>query len=151
LTSTQQILNFTFTCSQIKELKSTVWYDNKISPLASISKIVKSLTQNRTETPTVFMHRQRLIKSKAEINLMQRTCDIASTAINKVMQDSKPGISEHHIFAMVDYNCRIQNADYLAYPPVVAAGNNATTIHYINNTQVVNDGDMVLMDAGKKR
>lgn len=40
------------------------------------------------------------------------------------------------------------NASYLAYPPVVASGNNATTIHYINNNQITKDGEMILMDAG---
>ena len=39
-------------------------------------------------------------------------------------------------------------AQFLAYPPVVAAGNNANTIHYIQNTGLVGQGDMVLMDAG---
>ena len=39
-------------------------------------------------------------------------------------------------------------AQFLAYPPVVAAGNNANTIHYIQNTGLVEEGDMVLMDAG---
>lgn len=58
------------------------------------------------------------------------------------------GDSEHYIHARVDYHCRMNNAQYLAYPPVVAAGNNANVIHYINNTQVAKDGDMVLMDAG---
>lgn len=42
----------------------------------------------------------------------------------------------------------MNNAQFLAYPPVVAAGNNANVIHYINNTQLANDGDLVLMDAG---
>lgn len=65
------------------------------------------------------------------------------------MRESKPGDSEHHIFARVDYHCRMDNASFLAYPPVVAGGKNATTIHYISNSQVVKDGEMVLMDAGK--
>jgi Xaa-Pro aminopeptidase len=43
----------------------------------------------------------------------------------------------------------MHGAEYLAYPPVVAGGNRANIIHYINNNQVVKDGDMVLMDAGK--
>lgn len=64
------------------------------------------------------------------------------------MRDSKPGDSEHHIFARVDYYSRMNNASFLAYPPVVAGGDNANTIHYINNTQIVRDGEMVLMDAG---
>lgn len=58
------------------------------------------------------------------------------------------GISEHQIFATVDYECRMNGAEMLAYPPVVAGGNRATTIHYINNNQLVLNGDLVLMDAG---
>lgn len=50
--------------------------------------------------------------------------------------------------ARVDFHCRMKGAQFLAYPPVVAAGNNANIIHYINNTQAAEDGDMVLMDAG---
>merc|ERR1712071_716453 len=50
--------------------------------------------------------------------------------------------------ASVDYHCRIGGAQYLAYPPVIAGGPRANTIHYINNNQLVDDGDMVLMDAG---
>lgn len=59
------------------------------------------------------------------------------------------GDSEHHIFARVDYYCRMNGASYLAYPPVVASGRNATTIHYINNSQTTGAEDLVLMDAGK--
>lgn len=52
------------------------------------------------------------------------------------------------INARVDFYCRMDGAQFLAYPPVVAAGQNANVIHYINNTQVAQDGDLVLMDAG---
>lgn len=58
------------------------------------------------------------------------------------------GDSEHMINARVDFYCRMDGAQFLAYPPVVAAGQNANVIHYINNTQVAQDGDLVLMDAG---
>lgn len=58
-------------------------------------------------------------------------------------------MSEHEIFAKVDFECRKHGADFLAYPPVVAGGERATTIHYINNNQIVNDQQMVLMDAGR--
>lgn len=63
--------------------------------------------------------------------------------------DIYSGDSEHHIHARVDYHCRMNNAQFLAYPPVVAVGNNANTIHYVNNTQIAKDGELVLMDAGR--
>lgn len=100
------------------------------------------------ESPLVFFHHLRVIKSAAEIKLMRATCDIGSESLNKTIQESKPGDSEHHLFARVDFYSRMNNANFLAYPPVVASGRNATTIHYVNNSQIIKHGDMVLMDAG---
>lgn len=80
---------------------------------------------------------------------MRRTCTIAAQAINETMRETRADVdSEHHIFARVDYKCRMAGASHLAYPPVVASGRNATVIHYVQNTQLVHAGDMVLMDAG---
>ena len=53
------------------------------------------------------------------------------------------------MFATVDYQCRMRGASHLAYPPVVAAGDHATVIHYTDNShQRVDKSDMMLMDAG---
>lgn len=133
------ILRFTENQSRL------VWYDEKSSDQTSLQTI---LGTEKFESPMKFIHHLRLIKSPAEINLMRKTCDIAGSAINHTMKVSRPGISEHQIFAEVDYQCRMNGASFLAYPPVVAAGKNATTIHYINNIQTVQPGEMVLMDAG---
>jgi len=58
-------------------------------------------------------------------------------------------MSEHQLFAKVDYENKIRGCSQLAYPPVIAGGDRANVIHYINNNQVVDDGEMVLMDAGQ--
>lgn len=133
--------------------KPLIWFDSKCSDLPNINETVKKVITGINDThilhsPTTIIHGMRLFKSSAEQNLMRRTCQIASTAINEVMAESKPGHSEHHIYAMTDYKCRMRNASHLAYPPVVASGKNATVIHYINNTQLCKSGDLVLMDAG---
>lgn len=138
---------------RVSEEKPLVWFDNKNSDLENIKesvlKVVSNINSNIfLQSPTTIIHGMRLFKSNAEQNLMRRTCQIASLAINEVMSESRPGHSEHHIFAMTDYKCRMRNASHLAYPPVVASGKNATTIHYINNTQLCKHGDLVLMDAG---
>ena len=57
-------------------------------------------------------------------------------------------ICESHLWACVEYHSRMSGAQYLAYPPVVAGGPRANTIHYISNNQLINNGEMVLMDAG---
>lgn len=64
---------------------------------------------------------------------------------------SKPNVCESHLWASVDYHSRMRGAQYLAYPPVVAGGSRANTIHYINNNQLVKDGELVLMDAGNRK
>jgi len=140
----------------IQEDKSSiVWYDHAdvVQPILhkKLCQLIK-LTDNQIfASPKILFHQIRLIKSACEIDLMRESCRIASDAIVKTIQSSKPEMSEHQLFATVDYECRMRGAEYLAYPPVVAAGRNANVIHYINNNQIIQSGDLVLMDAGLYR
>ncbi|KRT80604.1 Peptidase, partial [Oryctes borbonicus] len=149
--STDELVNF-FNCYMKTPQSTSIWYDvvNPVQPKVHeiLSGFFKTTENKCWESPKPFVHRLRVIKSPAEQVLMQKSCDIASEAIIKTVTSSKPGISEHQIFAKMDYECRMNGAEMLAYPPVVAGGNRATTIHYINNNQLVSSGDMVLMDAG---
>ncbi|CAJ0649142.1 3670_t:CDS:2, partial [Entrophospora sp. SA101] len=61
---------------------------------------------------------------------------------------TKPGLSEHDLYAKIDFECRIRGAQFLAYVPVVACGINALTMHYVRNDMPLRDGELVLMDAG---
>ncbi|KAK2587546.1 hypothetical protein KPH14_003679 [Odynerus spinipes] len=142
-----------FFVSFINEHKSsTIWYDDstvlQAQLHAKLNELVKVSNVQKFVSPRSLFHEVRSIKSQSEINLMQKSCDIASMAIKKTIQTSKPGMSEHHLFAIVDYECRMNGAEFLAYPPVVAGGSNANIIHYIANNQIIQNGDMVLMDAG---
>ncbi|XP_011644338.1 probable Xaa-Pro aminopeptidase 3 [Pogonomyrmex barbatus] len=142
-----------FLTTLVQEDKSSiVWYDHAdiVQPILhkKLCQLIK-LTDNQIfASPKILFHQIRLIKSACEINLMRESCGIASKAIVKTIQSSKPEMSEHQLFATVDYECRMLGAKYLAYPPVVAGGKNATVIHYISNNQIIRDGDLVLMDAG---
>ncbi|GJQ74514.1 hypothetical protein Trydic_g21381 [Trypoxylus dichotomus] len=149
--STEELGNF-FNCYMKTPQSTSIWYDvvNPVQPKVHeiLSGFFKTAENKCWESPKAFVHRLRVIKSPAEQMLMQKSCNIASEAIVKTIKSSKPGVSEHQIFAKVDYECRMNGAEILAYPPVVAGGNRATTIHYINNNQLISDGDLVLMDAG---
>ncbi|KAJ8962024.1 hypothetical protein NQ314_005806 [Rhamnusium bicolor] len=131
---------------------STLWYDFITPVQNSIHKVICEFMNEsgdkKWDNPKSFIHKLRLYKSPAEIALMQKSCDITAQAFVEAMACSKPGIGENQIFAKVDYECRLRGAEFLAYPPVVAGGNRATIIHYINNNQIVKDDEMVLMDAG---
>jgi Xaa-Pro aminopeptidase len=127
---------------------SLIWYDIRNSDQKHLTSIVNPTPTASIDNPTKFIHNLRWKKSEAEIELMRQTCEVAAQAVNETIRKSHPGICESQIFAEVDYQCRMNGASMLAYPPVVAGGKNATIIHYINNTQLVEDGKMVLLDAG---
>lgn len=143
-----------FLSSFLNEHKNncTVWYDNKNTISLDVHKrlfqVMKKTKIESLSSPQGLFHQIRLIKSASEIKLMKKSCEIASSAIAKTIEIGRPGISEHQLFATVDYECRIRGAEFLAYPPVVASGNNANVIHYITNNQIVQKGETVLMDAG---
>ncbi|KAF5273433.1 hypothetical protein FQA39_LY07450 [Lamprigera yunnana] len=129
-----------------------LWYDFLTPVQKEVDRVMQNFLGKKFnrmwESPTGFVHKLRLIKSPAEISLMQKSCDIASEAIRKTITFAKPGITEHQIFATVEYECKMNGAMFLAYPPVIAGGKRANIIHYINNDQIVENNDMVLMDAG---
>lgn len=130
-----------------------IWYDFLNPIQENVHKNVVEFFQQtgnkQWESPKVFLHNLRLFKSKNEVELMQQSCNIASEAFIRAIQRSESNIGENQLFAIIDYECRMNGAEYLAYPPVVAGGNRATIIHYINNNQLINDGELVLVDAGK--
>ncbi|KAK9880386.1 hypothetical protein WA026_010268 [Henosepilachna vigintioctopunctata] len=128
-----------------------MWYDLFSIVQENVDNVIKNILKvrsNMLQSPRFFVDQQRLIKSPSEIELMRKSCQIASEAIVSTIESSHPGNNEYEIFAKVDYECRMKGAEYLAYPPVIAGGKRANIIHYITNNQLVNDDEMVLMDVG---
>ena len=77
----------------------------------------------------------RLKKSKAEIDLLQKAGNITSDAVIQAMRSTRPGMSENEIAGCIDYYGRKHGASMMAYVPVVAAGDNALSMHYVLNNQ----------------
>ncbi|KAI1731726.1 metallopeptidase family m24 domain-containing protein [Ditylenchus destructor] len=90
----------------------------------------------------------RWIKSPSERNIMRKNCRIGSQAINSVISQAPSVNSESAIIGLLEYEFRRRNAEASAYPPVVASGNNANTIHYIRCTKDLHKEDCLLLDAG---
>merc|ERR1719334_386963 len=116
----------------------------------SILDIIKQ-SNNRLQnldSPRPTLHNMRTVKSPAEVALMRKTCSIGAAAMKNTISRSKEFKTEGQFQASVEYEAKMLGANYLAYPPVVAAGNNANTIHYIDCTSAVEPTDLLLMDAG---
>ena len=90
----------------------------------------------------------RLIKSDTEIAMMRKAAEISSQAIIAAMQSCQPEQSEYELEAELRYVYGKNGSRTVAYDPIVASGNNACILHYNDNNQKVNDGDLVLIDAG---
>lgn len=93
------------------------------------------------------LHEMRLFKSRTEITVMRKSARIAASAHRRAMQVCKPGMNEADIHAelMATFTRNQCEASYL---PIVGGGANACVLHYINNRDLLNDGDLLLIDAG---
>ncbi|HEX8142089.1 MAG TPA: Xaa-Pro aminopeptidase [Pyrinomonadaceae bacterium] len=95
-----------------------------------------------------LIHEMRLLKSADEIELMQRAADIAAEAHREAMKAARPGMKEYEIEALIEFIFRRNGAAAPAYTSIVGSGANATVLHYVNNDAELNDGDLLLVDAG---
>ncbi|WRT65859.1 uncharacterized protein IL334_002810 [Kwoniella shivajii] len=90
----------------------------------------------------------RMIKSTLELKMMKQAAEISSHAHTKVMRMAKPNSKERDLEALFEYECIVNGAERQAYVPVVASGANALVIHYTRNDCVLDQNDLVLIDAG---
>ncbi|MCU7880539.1 MAG: aminopeptidase P N-terminal domain-containing protein [Candidatus Thiodiazotropha sp. (ex Lucinoma aequizonata)] len=95
-----------------------------------------------------YLHEMRLYKSCPELKVMRQAARISAKAHKKVMQACKAGMWEYQLEAEFVRECSHQGAKAQAYPPIVGAGANGCTLHYIDNMDKVEDQQMLLIDAG---
>jgi Xaa-Pro aminopeptidase len=94
-----------------------------------------------------LLHEMRLFKSKAETGVMKQAARIAVAAHKRAMRVCKPGMKEYELEAEFVHEFRREGAD-CSYPPIVAGGANACVLHYRANDAELEDGDLILIDAG---
>jgi Xaa-Pro aminopeptidase len=94
-----------------------------------------------------LVHDMRLYKSQAEVAAMKRAAKASIKAHKRAMQHCAPGMKEYQIEAELLYEFHVAGT-VPAYPPIVGGGENSCILHYTENKDVLNDGDMLLIDAG---
>ena len=114
----------------------------------------RELTRRRGFAPSIlhgmnaWIHDLRSIKSPAEIALMREAAEITRRGHVAAMQAVRPGMYEYELQAILEYEYRRAGSQSVAYESIVAAGNNATVLHYVSNRSHIKDGDLVLIDSG---
>lgn len=94
-----------------------------------------------------LLHDMRLYKSRAELSAMRKAAKIAVKAHTRAMQFVRPGLYEYEVEAEFQHEFRRHHAG-LSYNPIVGSGANTCTLHYVANDGQLEDGDLLLIDAG---
>jgi len=94
-----------------------------------------------------LLHDMRLYKSRGEIGALRKAARIAAAAHKKLMAACRPGIMEYELEAELLHEFK-RNGCETAYQPIVGSGPNSCILHYVRNNRRMEDGEMLLVDAG---
>ncbi len=95
-----------------------------------------------------IIYNLRMVKEDAEIEQLQKACDITEKGFRRVMEMVKPGVWEFEIEAEYLYEFMRNRSRHFAYDPIIGSGSNSCVLHYIENNKQLTDGDVLLMDVG---
>ena len=103
---------------------------------------------HKYERAAPIMCQLRMVKSEIEVALTKTACDITEKAFRRVLKFAKPGVTEYEIEAEIIHEFIRNRATGHAYNPIIASGRNACVLHYNDNNQVCNSGEVILFDFG---
>jgi Xaa-Pro aminopeptidase len=126
------------------------FYDEKVTEVFKVlreSQRQGGVVPNEIVSIDTIIHEMRQIKSRKEIQLMKQAARIGVEAHLRVMRECKPSIFEYQIEASINHQFG-QYGAVPSYNSIVASGDNACTLHYVENKSQMKEGDLLLTDAG---
>ncbi|HEU5113527.1 MAG TPA: M24B family metallopeptidase, partial [Acidimicrobiia bacterium] len=96
---------------------------------------------------TVVLSEMRLFKSHAEIEILRRAGELSARGHGEAMRYAAPGMHEYQVQAALEYYWRLGGSRHNGYPSIVASGPNTCILHYVENDRIIEDGDLLLIDA----
>jgi len=100
------------------------------------------------ERAGVILNRLRSVKSNLEIEVMKQSLAISKKGFLRILKSIKPGMGEFEIEAELIHEFLSNRANGFSFDPIVAAGKNACTLHYIENKDIIQKDDLILVDCG---
>jgi Xaa-Pro aminopeptidase len=98
--------------------------------------------------PGTVLHEMRLFKAPEDLATMRKAADITAEAHLRAMGATKPGMREFQVEALILETFRMHGSERPAYGSIVGSGANATILHYRQNNKTMEDGELLLIDAG---
>ena len=96
---------------------------------------------------SVTLGEMRLFKTDDEVASLRRACKLSARGHIEAMRFARPGVHEYQVQAALEYHWRADGSRHNGYPSIVASGPNACVLHYVENDRLIEDGDLVLIDA----
>ncbi|MDH4116793.1 MAG: aminopeptidase P N-terminal domain-containing protein [Acidimicrobiia bacterium] len=90
----------------------------------------------------------RVVKNPAELDSLRAACELSAEGHREAMRFTRPGLYEYQVQAAMEFVWREGGSRDNGYGSIVAAGRNAVILHYTENDCLIEDGDLVLIDAG---
>ena len=90
----------------------------------------------------------RAIKTALEVEVMQKAIDITDNTFRRLLKFVRPGVMENEIEAEIYHSFLSQRSTGPAYGSIIASGDRARTLHYVDNSRECKDGELILMDFG---
>ena len=116
--------------------------------LLFVHEFMKKYPIHHYERAARIMKEVRSIKTKEEVDVIKEAVDITHKAFERTLKFVKPGVMEYEIEAEVIHEFIRNRATGHAYDPIIASGDRARVLHYIDNNQECKDGELILMDFG---
>ncbi len=116
--------------------------------LLFVHDFMKRFPLHEYERSAPILKELRAIKTKEEIAVTQEAVNITHKAFERVMKFIKPGVWEHEIEAEITHEFLRNRASRHAYDCIIASGDRARVLHYVENNQQCKDGELILMDFG---
>ena len=113
-----------------------------------IKQVKQDYPAHQVHKSAPIMHKIRSVKEAIELDLMQTACNITEAGVRRLLGFIKPGVWEYEIEAELAHEFIRKRSKGFAYTPIIASGKNACVLHYIENNQQCQDGDIILLDVG---
>ena len=134
--------------SLIQQFKTMSSYEVEQTIVPIDEKPVEIVSNIDVKTLKSLMANLREVKTKEELVLIKKACEISAVGQIEVMKAMSPSLSEGEIQGIHEFVYRKYGAEHEGYPSIVGAGNNGCVLHYIDNTKMRAGKEMVLMDLG---
>ena len=107
----------------------------------------KTYPAHRVGKSNPILQKLRAVKAPEEINQIRQACDITEKGFRRILSFIKPGVWEYEIEAELAHEFIRNRSKGFAYTPIIASGQNANVLHYIENNKQCKEGELILMDV----